>query len=86
MEGYRAFPFFFVAPYPSPGFLIYSQATSGMRGLLTESPHRPSRSSNYRLNVASECDSATITCPVLSPSGLLGAVTNRRIARTVSPA
>src|SRR5688500_15007703 len=43
------------------------------------------RHRNY-LKVASECDSATMTCPVLNPSGLSGAVTTKRMARTASPA
>src|SRR5437867_12274631 len=57
-----------------------------MRGLLMESPHPASRSNGYRLNAASEWDSVTITCPVRSPSGLVGAVTTSRMDRTVSPA
>src|SRR5438876_4836571 len=40
----------------------------------------------YCAKNASECASATITSPVCSPKGLSGAVTSRRIARTVSPA
>jgi len=41
---------------------------------------------NRYLNAASECDSATMTCPVCRPSALSGTVTTRRSARTVRPA